>query len=1153
MQTRKRWLSIILVLATFISVLFCTGMNVCAESVTDGITVSVSSDKAEYDSDDEVKLEIIVKNSNDFEVSNLRIENILPDGIKIVSGKAVEENVTLKAEGEKTVKLSVAKANVNSGTTPSTSSTPKTGESGIMTILLAVLLIAGVIIVFALKGKKGFKFFSVVLCLCLIGQIAPETLVNAQNSTSEDSLSSLTAECTYTIDGTEYLHKVVVSYDNVDVNNSINDIQVGQLYTPNPDDVRIDEESGMRYMDNIIIIYFEPNISDERKSAIVCHINGKIVGKISDGIWEIEVASRSLDDLKNLITELEKIDGVFTASYDMLLNVTLSGYITPDDPWKKGEDWVETGASGFNWGLEAIQAQYAWNYNNKFNPISIGIVDSGFDTGHEDLDIRFVSQLQESVNNKDDHGTHVAGIIGATANNKKGITGIVWNKDLICYDCQPTMFQSLLGGWSVNSAILAGITKTVESGAYVVNLSYTLPMDSSEVINGVAQGLDSKSGRSDYQQNMLDGLALETSKCLAYLRVKGHDFVAVQSAGNGDVNKLGVDAKNAGFLACITPQNCFSNASINADDILDRIIVVGAAEQNGNGYSVTEWSNCGAQVDVVAPGKDIYSTVTGGLKGNYKYMDGTSMAAPIVTGIASLVWSVNKNFTGAEVKDIVCNSYSEWVRTNTKSVYTKSPYADVNGYLGYPMVNAKLAVEEAIRRTDAIDIPESDSKLPAIVQTVYENEKMWLDDVNKLATEYDDATLGYNECWFQDLDMDGTPEFIVGGMGIYFSDFPSHVYHIYKYDNGALKRVEVNDDTANNNQYLMVMWGDNELNSGCDAFELLQTFKNESTGKYLHTIKSKHNYSDSSGAAISFSAYNMSGTEFKSDGDIVYCSIDGNGSIDGSYRVHTQNDETDENTFISTYDNYFADLTPYKTTIKAIPCSDESIDMPNNYDQMTADEKKQALLDSYNAWSFEVDTNAELPLESYINKLREAYNDEDETGTQYSAIDLINKTIPEIIDIMGGEYEVTEGPTSGDVYIYNHSTLPGIQLRVFIDWLRAWDNDSLNVKQIKEDLESGFYNDFWIEVHDNAFATPDISADMNYEECCSILGELECVTGTIGTGAPDSECYIFIEDDKQIELHFDRILDGNYIHSYDEMIQYNPHLICVLVKHANQG
>ena len=217
MQTRKRWLSIILVLVTFIFVLFCAGMNVCAEAVTDGISVSVSSDKAEYDSDDEVKLEITVKNTNDFEVSNLRIENILPDGIKLVSGNVVEENVTLKADGEKTVKLSVAKDEGNSSTTSSTSSTPKTGENGILTILLVVLLIAGVVIVFVLKGKKGCKFFSIVLCLCLIGQFAPMTLVNAQNSTSEDSLSSLMAECTYKIDGTEYLHRVVILYDNIDL------------------------------------------------------------------------------------------------------------------------------------------------------------------------------------------------------------------------------------------------------------------------------------------------------------------------------------------------------------------------------------------------------------------------------------------------------------------------------------------------------------------------------------------------------------------------------------------------------------------------------------------------------------------------------------------------------------------------------------------------------------------------------------------------------------------------------------------------------------------------------------------------------------------------------------------------------------------------
>lgn len=270
--------------------------------------------------------------------------------------------------------------------------------------------------------------------------------------------------------------------------------------------------------------------------------------------------------------------------------------------------------------------------------------------------------------------------------------------------------------------------------------------------------------------------------------------------------------------------------------------------------------------------------------------------------------------------------------------------------------------------TKNVDITEPEEQLPAILQTVYENEKMWLDNINDLATEYSDVQFGHNECWFQDLDMDGTPEFIVGGMGLGLSEAISQVYHIYKYSNGELKQIQVN-----NNKFLEVTWDGKSPNYGSAGFELIQQFINNKTNSIVLTEEHKYNYtSGPAGGVISFSDYKISGTQLKSDSNyIVYCSVDGNGEITGNYRVHTQEDETDEKSFIKTYDDFFADLTPYKTTIKAVPCSDESIDMPNNYDQMTDEEKKQALLDSYNAWSYEVDIDAELPLESYIDKLRD--------------------------------------------------------------------------------------------------------------------------------------------------------------------------------------
>ena len=71
------------------------------------------------------------------------------------------------------------------------------------------------------------------------------------------------------------------------------------------------------------------------------------------------------------------------------------------------------------------------------------------------------------------------------------------------------------------------------------------------------------------------------------------------------------------------------------------------------------------------------------------------MSAPCVTGVAGLVWSVNSAFTGKEVREIVVSSTDSVVKINEFNEY----FYDLD-LIEYPMLNAKLAVEEAIRRTD---------------------------------------------------------------------------------------------------------------------------------------------------------------------------------------------------------------------------------------------------------------------------------------------------------------------------------------------------------------------------------------------------------------------------------------------------------------------
>lgn len=190
---------------------------------------------------------------------------------------------------------------------------------------------------------------------------------------------------------------------------------------------------------------------------------------------------------------------------------------------------------------------------------------------------------------------------------------------------------------------------------------------------------------------------------------RGYDFVIVQSAGNGNKNDISVDAKFNGLFCSITPENCVTCDTIGVNDIMGRIVVVGAAQNDGNNrFSQSSWSNAGDRVDICAPGKNIYSTIPGGWSGKYGYLSGTSMAAPIVTGIASLVWATNSDLSGKDVKSIICDE------KNTNRIVLDNTTAEHPLGNNYNLINAKLAVEAARNyvpdntdgQFDSSDVPE---------------------------------------------------------------------------------------------------------------------------------------------------------------------------------------------------------------------------------------------------------------------------------------------------------------------------------------------------------------------------------------------------------------------------------------------------------------
>ncbi|MEJ7586822.1 MAG: S8 family serine peptidase [Ferruginibacter sp.] len=198
------------------------------------------------------------------------------------------------------------------------------------------------------------------------------------------------------------------------------------------------------------------------------------------------------------------------------------------------------------------------------------------------------------------HGSHLAGIIGAIRNNGIGMDGIADHVQIM-------VVRTSAEGDEYDKDIAMGIRYAVDNGARVINMSF-----------GKSLSPDKK---------MID-------EAVKYALAK--DVLLVQAAGN---SKRNIDAFD----------NFPNPKYLLTDSLAANWITVGASDANG---MAADFSNFGAKVvNVFAPGVAIYSTIPGGNK--YMSWDGTSMASPVVTGVAALLRSYFPNLGAVEIKKII--------------------------------------------------------------------------------------------------------------------------------------------------------------------------------------------------------------------------------------------------------------------------------------------------------------------------------------------------------------------------------------------------------------------------------------------------------------------------------------------------------------------
>lgn len=207
------------------------------------------------------------------------------------------------------------------------------------------------------------------------------------------------------------------------------------------------------------------------------------------------------------------------------------------------------------------------------------------------------------------HGTHVCGIIGADRTNGIGVNGIADNVKIM-------MIRAVPDGDEHDKDIALAIRYAVDNGAQVINMSF---------------------GKSfSPEKKWVDD-------AVKYAESKG--VLLVHAAGN--------DAKDVDTTWNF-PSPFFQDNGKKADNWL----TVGASGDSLTGGLVAEFSNYGKNdVDVFAPGKKIYSTVPTG--NNYQNLQGTSMASPVVTGLAALILEYFPNLSAEQVKMVIEKSTSK--------------------------------------------------------------------------------------------------------------------------------------------------------------------------------------------------------------------------------------------------------------------------------------------------------------------------------------------------------------------------------------------------------------------------------------------------------------------------------------------------------------
>ena len=326
------------------------------------------------------------------------------------------------------------------------------------------------------------------------------------------------------------------------------------------------------------------------------------------------------------------------------------------------------------WALDSLDMYKAWNIKKCEGAVSVAVIDTGCLTSHEDLRANikdtYNSVDKTSTVTDDDpggHGTHVAGIVSADADNGIGVAGTSYDAGLIIIkssklDNGSSAFSSAWLAqayvWLMGDDDNDGSTVAQTHNVRVVNMS----LGGKGAVGGDIAAND---------KALLDKITEAKSK----------QILTVCAAGNSMANATPpYDCFPGDYSDCFSIINLLKNSAGTPNDSAGRYSVAKASNSNFNTAGSTA-------KDISAPGTDILSTSK---TGSYVSKSGTSMASPAVAGVAAMLFAYEPSLTPQNAQTLLEQTATDLGDTGWDS---ETGYGEVDAYHALQVLSARIDME----------------------------------------------------------------------------------------------------------------------------------------------------------------------------------------------------------------------------------------------------------------------------------------------------------------------------------------------------------------------------------------------------------------------------------------------------------------------------